>query len=363
MPAPGALDSRAKLLLGIGLVLLVGFSVHRLWLAPPPPRPYVSLAGATMGTTWSVKLASEGIDDATLQTLSNAIQAELDDVVALMSTWEPDSEISRFNAMRSTRPFRISPGTAAVVQMALETSRLSRGAFDITVGPFVQAWGFGSRQGTDDPPSDAVIASLRPSVGWKLLELDLGFGTLRKLHAGVELDLSAIAKGYGVDRVASRLDALGHHAWLVEVGGELRASGLKLSGEPWRVAIEQPDVAGRAIHLALSLRDGAMATSGDYRNFYEDDEVRFSHTLDPRTGRPIDHALASVTVIDDAAARADALATALNVLGPRAGYDLAVKKGLAVYLIVRKEDGGFTTRSTPAFDALRDPDAPAEAEN
>jgi thiamine biosynthesis lipoprotein len=349
------MDTRAKLLLGIGMLLLVGFSVYRLWLAPPPPRPYVDFGGASMGTTWSVKLASPDVDPANLQSISDAIQAELDEVVALMSTWEPDSEISRFNALRSTEPFHISPETVTVVQAALETSRLSNGAFDITVGPLVEAWGFGSRQRPDDPPNEAVLASLRESVGYTLLDLDPGSGTLRKRREGVEVDLSAIAKGYGVDRVASRLDALGYHDWLVEVGGELRTAGRKLDGSVWRVAIEQPDVAGRAIHLALPLEDRAMATSGDYRNFYEAEGVRLSHTMDPRTGRPITHGLASVTVIDTSTMRADALATALDVLGPEAGYALALERGLAVHLIIRTGDDGFMTRSTPAFDAFLEP--------
>jgi thiamine biosynthesis lipoprotein len=353
MPAPGALDTRAKILLAVGLVLLVGFSVHRLWLAPPASGPYASLAGATMGTTWSVKIAGEQASDVDLAALGQTIQAELDEVVALMSTWEPDSEISRFNAIRSTEPFRISASTGAVLATALETSRLSGGAFDITVGPLVQAWGFGSEERRGAWPSAAKVEALRGRVGWERLELDLGFGTVRKEHPEMQVDLSAIAKGYAVDRVAARLLALSRHDWLVEVGGELRAAGRKRDGSAWRVAIEQPDVIGRAIHLAIDLQDRAMATSGDYRNFYEENDVRISHTLDPRTGRPISHALASVTVIDDTAMRADALATALNVLGPEAGYTLSEELELAVYFILRT-DGGFETRSTPSFDALLD---------
>jgi thiamine biosynthesis lipoprotein len=353
MAAPGALDTKAKVLLIAGLVLLVGFSLHRLWLAPPPATPYASLAGATMGTTWSVKIAGAEIADEERAALADAVQSELDTVVVLMSTWEPESEISRFNDLRSTEPFRISTGTGAVLATALETSRISNGAFDVTVGPLVDAWGFGRSERRSNSPSAAEIDALRRRVGWQRLELDLGFGTLRKQHAEIEVDLSAIAKGYGVDRVGARLLALGHPHWLVEVGGELRAAGHKRDGTAWRVAIERPDVTGRAIHLSLDLNDGAMATSGDYRNFYEDDGERISHTLDPRTGRPISHGLASVTVLDETAMRADALATAINVLGPEAGYALAEELELAVHLIVRA-DGGFETRSTPAFDARLD---------
>jgi len=171
---------------------------------------------------------------------------------------------------------------------------------------------------------------------------------LTKAIPTLALDLSAIAKGYVVDLIAAAIQQQGYERFLVEVGGELRAGGQHLDGAPWRVAIETPDVAGRAIHQVVSLEGRGMATSGDYRNYYERDGARFSHALDPRTGRPVAHRLASVTVLHETAAEADAWATALQVLGPEAGYALAVEEGLAAYFIVRRGEG-FESRATAAF--------------
>lgn len=358
MPSPVALTPRAKVLLGIGLLTLVALSVHRLWLAGPA-GPYVAFGGETMGTTWEVKLASRDLGPDEIRAAAAAAQAALDEVVGLMSTWEPDSEISRFNAHRSTEPFGISPHTAEVLAAAAEASVMTRNGFDVTVGPLVAAWGFGAATPPEEPPSDEALAKLRERVGHRLLELDADAGTLRKRHPDLEVDVSAIAKGYGVDRVARALEAEGHRDYLVEVGGELRGSGTRLDGQTWRVAIERPSEGMRVIHEALDLADAAMATSGDYRNYYERDGRRVSHTIDPRTGHPITHELASVSVVHESAMWADALATGLNVLGPAAGYHVAETLGLPAYFILRRE-GGFQSRPTSAMQTLLAASLPAE---
>lgn len=351
MPSPLALTGRAKVLLGVGLVVLVGLSVYRLWFAGPP-GPYVALSGETMGTTWEVKLASAKLSPDEMRQAAAETQRVLDEVVSLMSSWEADSEVSRFNAHTSTEPFEISVATADVLDAAAQASELSRNSFDITVSPLVEAWGFGTAETPETPPSPEEIEQIRAYVGHRLIELDLEANTVKKLDPRIQIDLSAIAKGYGVDRVAAALESLGYRNYLVEVGGELKAAGIKLDGRPWRVAIERPSDGLRQIHEALDLRERAMATSGDYRNYYEQDGRRISHTIDPRSGQPIENRVASVTVVHESAMHADALATGLNVLGAAAGYHVAETLGLEAYFIVRDQAGGFQSRPTTAMQAL-----------
>ena len=365
MPPPGALNKRARRLLIIGMLVLVGVSIYRFYYAPPP-GPYVGFSGATMGTTWNVKVAGDDLGPESLRKIVAAIDEALDDVVRRMSTWESHSELSRFNASASLLPFEISPPVVEVLAIAEEVSRESGGAFDVTVGPLVEAWGFGKGEPAPSPPSETKLKYLRGRVGYRGLILDKEAATLAKREPGMEVDVSAIAKGYGVDRVAQALDELGHANYLVEVGGELRARGRKNNGQIWRVAIERPSEEIRTLHRALALRDTSMATSGDYRNYYESDGKRISHTIDPRSGRPIDHTLASVSVVHPSATWADAWATALNVLGPKAGYDLAVREGLPAHFIVRSAPAGFESVSTPEFAVLLaktdSPEAPTRGE-
>ena len=256
--------------------------------------------------------------------------------------------------------FEVSPETFAVLEIAQQVSARSGGAFDATVGPLVDAWGFGAPERSDEAPDPATLASLRAHVGHEKLRLDAAATTVAKQAAALRVDLSAVAKGYAVDLLAERLSALGHTSFLVEVGGELRSRGRRPEGRAWRVAIEEPDVAGRRIHRIVALEDLAMATSGDYRNYYEIDGRRVSHTLDPRTGAPIEHTLASVTVVHPQAAWADAWATALTVLGPEPGSALAMEEGLAAYFLVRRPNGGFEPRMTPPFEPLLLPVRPDE---
>lgn len=360
------MGGRAKVLL---LLMLVGFtalSAWRMWPAERPPAtaaptvaPSIQLSGPTMGTTWKVTVVA-ALNDAEQAAAADAIARVLAEVDEQMSTWRADSEISRFNAAATTAPVPASQGFLEVVALSLEIAAASDGAFDITLAPLLAAWGFGpSGRKPDTSPTQADLDALRARTGWQKVHVDLSAGTLIKDQADLALELSAIAPGYAADRISAALTALGHTRHMVDVGGEIRVTGLAPSGGPWRLGIERPDTAGGTVHDVVQLVDQALATSGDYRNYYERDGVRLSHTLDPRTARPIAHRLASVSVVHRSAALADGWATALNVLGPDAGLALALAQDIPALFLVRDSDGTFSERTTPSFAALR-PD-PARA--
>ena len=317
-----------------------------------------------MGTTYSVAVVSEAeraagdgpgavtfADAAWDGTLQAAVQERLDGIEARMSHYRSDTELSRFNRARTTEPLPMSGETLGVVAEALAVSRASDGAFDVTVGPLVEAWGFGPGGRAPAVPEEAAIAVLQDRIGFDLLEVDPRAGTLRKRREDVFIDLSAVAKGYAVDAVASLLVERGFNDHLVEIGGELRAGGAAEDGEPWRVAIERPLPGGMEAQRIVPLADAALATSGDYRNFYDLDGARVSHTIDPRTGRPVTHRLLSVSVVAGRCALADARSTALSVLGPDAGYALAVEQGWAALFLTEAGSGRLVERETPAFTA------------
>lgn len=307
------------------------------------PSPAVhEIAGESMGTTWSVRyVARDPVD------MSAAIQAELDAVTAQMSTWEPTSAISRFNASPAGSVHALPDGLRTVLDAALALARETDGAYDPTVGPLVNLWGFGPDGARSEPPPAREIDAVRERVGFQRLRLE--DDRLRQ-PGGVYVDLSSIAKGYAVDRMAAALEAAGITDYLVEAGGELRARGHRPDGKRWRVAIERPDANGAAIQEIVELADVAIATSGDYRAHFESGGRRYSHTIDPRTGAPVQHGLVSVTVLDPACMRADALATALTVLGPDAGSAFAEMHGIAA-LFIEDRGGRLIERTTPAWDA------------
>jgi FAD:protein FMN transferase len=316
-------------------------------------RRTVEFHGRTMGATFSVKVVADrgGLDSARHAELDRAIRLQLARINGLMSTWDPDSELSRFNRSASLDPFPVSPETFDVLRWALDLAALTGGALDVTVAPLVAAWGFGPDGARAAPPSPDEIARLREATGAGSIELDAAAGTVRRTRPGVRVDLSALAPGYAVDRLWTELTRRGLTDFLVDVGGELRTRGCNDAGEPWQIAIERPLAGERAIQHLVSISDLAIATSGDYQRYREVDGRRVTHIVDPRTGWPIDHRLASVTVIDALAVRADALATALLVLGTEAGMALSESQKLAA-LFIERTDGGFAEQPTSRFEAL-----------
>lgn len=304
-----------------------------------------------MGTTYTVKIVAASIGPSERARLRRLIANQLEEIDGKMSHYRDNSELSRFNRSTDLEPFPVSRETFEVFLAAQQINLLTGGAFDVTAAPLIDLWGFGPEQPPETLPSEEEIATARKRVGQDKLVLDPDKTTLQKLDPAVRCDLSAIAKGYGVDRVAEALDREGRADYLVEVGGEVRTAGKNDSGEDWRIAIEQPLAGKRLIGQVVPLSGLAMATSGGYRNFYERDGKRYSHTIDPRTGRPVTHGLASVSVVDEHCVRADGLATGLLVLGPEEAYTLAVEHDLAAFFLVA-ENGGFREQATPAFEAL-----------
>ena len=306
------------------------------------------ISGPTMGTGYTVKFYA-GAASADAERIQSQIDSLLERINDQMSTWRAESELSRFNKSASTTWFSVSPELAYVVESAGVISAMSDGAFDVTVGPVVNLWGFGPDRGAARLPTSQQIREAMERVDYRRLLVRSTPSALRKLRPDIYVDLSAIAKGFAVDEIARLLDERRIPSYLVEIGGELRARGVKGDGSSWNVAIERPLSGERTIQDVVALRDASIATSGDYRNYVVQDGKRFSHTIDPHTGRPITHGLASVSVIADLAMRADALATAIMVMGPEQGYELAMRETLAAQLIVRSEDG-LRVMATPRFE-------------
>lgn len=314
-----------------------------------PDEKVWEISGPVFGTRYAVNLVLEE-DKERLSELSDGITEALEDVDKAMSTWREDSELSRFNNLSDQSEwFDVSEPLYEVLSTSLAISKLSDGAFDITLGPVINLWGFGPDGKPEEVPDPEQLESMLGSVGYETIELRQDPPALRA-KAQQYLDLSAIAKGYGVDAVARYLEEEGLTAFLVEIGGEVRASGRKPGDEPWRLAIEDPGAEQRQVNRVLILEDKSVATSGDYRNYYEVDGKRYSHTIDGETGRPIEHNLASVSVVADTAMMADGLATAFNVMGYDKARALATRENLAAYFIVRGENG-FETHHTPAFSS------------
>ncbi len=309
-------------------------------------RDAIQLSGAAQGTRYNITLLAgeQLLDTAALQQRIEQRLAELD---RSLSNYRDDSDVENLNRAPIGEWIAVDDDLYAVLRLSMAVSWLSNGAFDVTVAPLVKLWGFGSAEPRAEPPTAAEIASARQNIGFQHLELDLTASRVRKMRA-VQIDLAGVAQGYSVDALAQLLDRAGLDDYLVELGGELRAKGLSPRGTPWRIAIEQPTAAPGSVQQALLLSDVAVSTSGDYRDYFEKDGVRYSHTLDASTGRPIAHGLASVTVIHPECGYADALSTAIMVLGPERGLALAEQHQLAVYLIVRGEHG-FETRHSTAF--------------
>ncbi|HEY0179345.1 MAG TPA: FAD:protein FMN transferase [Dokdonella sp.] len=325
-----------------------------LLVACARPAPIETLRGPTMGTTWTVKLVVPAA--ASREELQRGIQREVDRVVAQMSTYEADSDLSRFNRAPAGTWQTLPPEFFTVLSYALALAQETGGAYDPTVGPLVNLWGFGPGPHEHAVPSEAEIAAARARVGWQRVRLDAA-GHRAYQPGGVYVDLSSIAKGFGTDQIARYLERAGVESYLVDISGELRAHGRRPDGTDWQVGVERPGAAAGGVDAideverVVTLRERSIATSGDYRHFFEDGARYYSHHIDPRTGYPVAHQVASVTTVAADCMHADAAGTALIVLGAEQGMDYAERHGLAV-LFVLHDGSRFEERASPAFAAL-----------
>ncbi len=328
-----------KLALGVLCLMLVGCEQRSDSL--------IELGGSTMGTYYSVKVAHPPGGVAAEQ-LQAQVESVLDTVIAEISTYEETSELSRLNRDPSPDWIAVSAGLYQVIAEGQRLSALTDGAFDITIGPLVNLWGFGPEARRARVPNAAEIRAAQDRVGWNKLALRATPPAIRKARADIYIDLSSLGEGYGVDRIAALLNTQGITDYMVAIAGAIRARGVNAKGQPWAIAIEQPMPDRRAVHRVVPIADRALSTSGDYRNFFEHEGRRYSHEIDPDTGAPVEGNLGSVTVIGDTTMVVDGLATALMVLGAQRAPALAASQGLAAYFIVREGDDirGF---GSPAF--------------
>ena len=317
------------------------------------PVEAIKIGGPTMGTTYNITLYPSDNEALDAKQVQQQIDDSLKRINQQMSTWIKDSEISLFNKSKSTQWYPISAEFARVVEAAQSISKLSNGAFDITVGPLINIWGFG-QDFKNNNPNDATIAAAKENTGYRKLEVRSTPPALRKQLPQLQINLSAIAKGYAVDAIADQLAAAGIDDYLVEIGGEIRANGVKPNKSLWRIAIEKPSTKERSIQQGLLLDNTGVATSGDYRNYFERGGQRYSHTIDPETGRPITHQLASITILHKSAMMADGLATAIMVLGESKAKGFIADNNLSAYLILRDNDG-FSNWHNFSSDSLIKP--------
>ena len=330
-------------------MVLLALSGVLVWhCAPGGSRP-ISVSGlAFFSMPWQVKVARlpAGVSQSGLRAL---LQKRLDATNAVLSTYQPNTELMRFNRAPIGQWVRTGPMLTAAFSTALAVSVATNGAYDLTVGPLVNLWGFGPGGRARKVPSPEEVAAAKAAIGYRFVEVDVRGKRARRLRP-VSIDLSSVGEGVAVEELAAALTSLGISDFLIAVAGVLRSNGKKRDGQPWRLAVERPDASG-APERILKLGAGIVSTSGSYRNYFEQDGVRYSHTIDPFTGRPIVHRGVSVTVVfppESQATAADAWATALNVLGPQRGLRVAEKRGIAAYYI-EKTEGGFVPRYSSAF--------------
>ena len=312
----------------------------------------VMLRGQTMGTTFTIVGVAppEGVSEANLQ---EAVAKTLAAVDSQMSNWNPSSEISKINRARSGQSLPLSSEMQDLLSAALEVYQASNGHFDVTVGALVDLWGFGVAPATRTVPHSDAISAAQFTVGQP--KLDITSGTLRKGHDNTRVYLSAIGKGFGVDRLGDVMRSFGFADFMVEIGGDIVTSGRNANGAPWQIAVESPDLRNPNVHKVIGLTDRGMATSGDYRNFFDVNGVRYSHIMDPHSGWPVAHSTTSVTVLAANAMLADAWATALLVAGTAQGMEIARTQKLAALFIDRTTSNGekaFVTQASPEFDSL-----------
>jgi len=338
-------------------MMLSKLSIAKIWLAllglaflvscsDSPEK--ISFSGKTMGTTYSVTVYSKDPRHSK-EEIQKKVDIVLERVNAQMSTYDPESDLSQFNQFKSTEPMVISRDLERVVTRGLEIAEETEGALDITVGPLVNLWGFGPQARPEKEPSEEELNAVREKTGYQKLRVENH--QLIKDNPDIYVDLSTIAKGYGVDRVGHLLDQLRIKQYLVEIGGEVIAKGGKPDEALWRLAIEKPVSTERAVQRVVQFKDGALATAGDYRNYYEEDGKRYSHIINPVTGAPVQHNLVSTSVYAEDTMSADAYATALFVMGTERAKSFAKKHNMAVMLIYKTEDG-FEEYMSDAFKPL-----------
>ncbi len=308
----------------------------------PQQRSMFVFTGPIMGTDYRITVVSDS--DVNEDNLHQELVKVMDQVNHSMSHYLPDSEINKINQASANQVISLSDDLNTILSEAIKISKFSMGAFDITLAPVIDIWGFGSRQSNNLPPAYDELEELSQSVGYQRLKLR--DGTLTKAHSDTQLNLSAIAKGFAVDQVAEQLEKNQIHNYLIDIGGELRAAGLNRDSQVWRVAIEKPELLG-GIQQIINLDNAAIATSGDYLNFVELEDQRYSHTIDAKTLSPVLHRLSSISVIDQSATVADALATAIMAMGEERGFEFAEQQQLAAFFVIRQESGeGVFTRAT-----------------
>ncbi len=301
----------------------------------------VTIGGHSMGTTYHVILADKGVDTKKAVAVKEKVDSLLQTVNQQMSTYIKESEISRFNQLTDTIPFPVSAPFVRVLRLALQIHSESNNLFDVTVGPLVNLWGFGTKGNRTTPPKPKQIRETLKQVGSQFIEI-INDSTIRKTNPHIQLDFSAIAKGYGVDAVAELLQKFGYSNFLAEIGGEVITRGSK-DGVPWKIGIDRPlpdVVPGSDLEMILELHNAAMATSGDYRNYFTSGDSLYSHEIDPRNGRPVHNNMASVTVLAPSCMLADAMATAIMVMGAKKGLEwVESKPGVEVFIIIHSGKG------------------------
>jgi thiamine biosynthesis lipoprotein len=306
-----------------------------------------SFGGPTMGSTYSIKYVRHaGLPPA--EEVRVQVEQILADVDRQMSTYRSDSDIEVFNALPAGRCQAMPAAVLELVRVGQQLSEQSDGSYDLTVEPLMNLWGFGPQAREEKVPSAKALAEVRKRVGYQHLRID---GDQLCKDAAIEVDFNSIAAGYAVDTIAARLEAMGIHDYLAEATGELKASGHKADGSPWRIALEEPRDDKQVAERVIAVDGLGLSTSGDYRNYFEQGGRRFSHTFDARSGAPVSHNLASVTVIHPSALMADGLSTLLLILGPERGWDYAEKHDIGAFFVIRA-DTGFVTRSSRTFQRL-----------
>lgn len=344
-----SLNRRCEVVFVPAFLILLGLSLTSCGdTASSPSEPVLrEVSGSTMGTSWSM-LWVEDSDITTVEEslMQEELEAELQRINALMSTWNPESELSLFNQSEQTDSVRLHPDTLKVIDTALHISRLTDGRYDITLGPVIDLWGFGRSTQTPTPSDQAIESALVLSGFDSLVRKN---NTLQKRLPGVSVDVSSLAKGYAVDQLGEVAEALGINDYLVDIGGELRARGTRADGNLWRVGIENPR---GEVPQALALSNQSIASSGSYRNFRIENGLRVSHIIDGSSGRPITHRLVSVSVVHKNTMLADAWATALLVVGFEDAQKLIMQQGLTAQLTISQENHFESVESAQFAAAL-----------